>query len=95
MNASPSSETGSREAREALKRAEQVTLADFSASLSAGILTAIEARRLGGGSSGGRWLPQIWAGWWIGEPPWWAGGRDGDIPGGGGGFPGGGLGGGG
>lgn len=55
--------------KEALKRAEQITLADFSASLSSGILTALEARRIDPKEGGLRWRPWIWAGWIIGDSP--------------------------
>jgi hypothetical protein len=80
----------SRETKEALERAERVTVADFSASLSSGILTAIEARRPKAGASGIDWRPFIWAGWIIGDGPWGPSGPfGGDGPLGGGGFPGG------
>ena len=69
MDAKTTNMTATREAKEALARAEKITLADFSTSLSSGILTAIDARRrppIGGVID---WRPWIWAGWIIGDGP--------------------------
>jgi hypothetical protein len=62
------------EAREALARAEKVTLTDFSAALTSGVLSAIEARKAAGSGAGIDWRRWIWAGWIIGDNPWGPGG---------------------
>ena len=80
MASEGSSEALNREAKEALARAEKITLADFTASISAGALTAIEARR-----------PKPGSGFIIGDGPWGPTGPfGGDGPFGGGGIGGGG-----
>ena len=90
MASEGSSEALNREAKEALARAEKITLADFTASISAGALTAIEARRPKPGS-GIDFRPWIWAGFIIGDGPWGPPGPfGGDGPFGGGGIGGGG-----
>ena len=60
-----------REAKETLARAEKVTLTDFSAALTSGVLSAIEARRPPDGAAGLNWRKWIWAGFIIGDgvPP--------------------------
>lgn len=63
-----------RDTQAALERAEKITVADFSASLSAGILTAIEARRPKTSVGGIDFRPWIWAGWIIGDGPFGPGG---------------------
>lgn len=81
-----------REAMEALGRAERITLTDFTAAISAGALTAIEARRPKTGSAID-FRPWIWAGFIIGDGPWGPNGPfggEGPLGGGGSGMPGGG-----
>lgn len=82
MNANTPNPSSAKRSQEALRRAEQVTLTDFSTALSAGILAAIEARERPA-PGGIDWRPWVWAGWMIGDGPWGPFGPDGPGVGGG------------
>ena len=68
-------------------KAARVDLADFTETVTTGVLRALDARRIAGGDIGvsDRWRPWIWAGWIIGDGgPFGQGGPGGPLgPGGG------------